>query len=230
MRPFSSEFAMLAVLAHPDDESFGPGGTLALYASRGVQVHLLCATRGEVGTVSPELMAGHATIGDLRQAELECAASHLGLAGVHFLGYRDSGMPGSPDNRHPQALAAAPIEQVAAAVVEWIRRIRPQVVITFDPIGGYRHPDHIACHNATVLAFEAAGDAARFPASLPAYRPPTPYFHTFPRLPPQREAPPPPPPMPVSRCPAREASAAGCFAYRRRRKSTCAAPHQHPPA
>ena len=177
----SADRALLAVLAHPDDESFGPGGTLALYASRGVQVHLLCATRGEVGTVAPDLMAGHATIGDLRQAELECAAVYLGLAGVHFLGYRDSGMPGSPDNSHPRALAAAPIEQVASAVVEWIRRIRPQVVITFDPIGGYRHPDHIACHNATVLAFEAAGDAARFPASLPAYRPARLYFHTFQR-------------------------------------------------
>ncbi len=97
--------ALLAVLAHPDDESFGPGGTLALYASRGVQVHLLCATRGEVGTVAPELMAGHATIGDLRQTELECAASHLGLAGVHFLGYRELGdarlprQPPSPGSR-----------------------------------------------------------------------------------------------------------------------------------
>ena len=171
--------ALLAVLAHPDDESFGPGGTLALYASRGLPVHLLCATRGEVGTVAPELLAGHATIGDLRQKELGCAAGHLGLAGVHFLGYRDSGMPGSPDNRHPQALAAAPIEQVAAAVVEWIRRIRPQVIITFDPIGGYRHPDHIACHNATVLAFEAAGDPARFPSDLPAFTPSKLYFHTF---------------------------------------------------
>src|SRR3990172_3193285 len=179
MRPFSSEFAMLAVLAHPDDESFGPGGTLALYAARGVQVHLLCATRGEVGTVDPELMAGHPTIGDLRQTELECAAAHLGLAAVHFLGYRDSGMPGSPDNRHPQALAAAPIEQVAAAVVEWIRRIRPQVVITFDPIGGYRHPDHIACHNATVLAFDAARDPAPFPRPPPAFTPARLYFYTF---------------------------------------------------
>ena len=169
---------LLAVLAHPDDESFGPGGTLALYASRGVQVHLLCATRGEVGTVAPELMKGYASIGDLRQAELECAAGHLGLAGVHFLGYRDSGMPGSPDNQHPQALAAAPVGQVAEAIVEWIRRVRPQVVITFDPIGGYRHPDHIACHNATVLAFEAAADPTRFP-SLPPHRPAKLYFHTF---------------------------------------------------
>jgi LmbE family N-acetylglucosaminyl deacetylase len=176
---WNGHLALLAVLAHPDDESFGPGGTLALYASRGVQVHLLCATRGEVGTVEPELMGGHASIGELRQSELECAAGYLGLAGVHFLGYRDSGMPGSSDNNHPQALAAAPLEQVAEAIVEWIRRLRPQVVLTFDPIGGYRHPDHIACHNATVLAFDAAGDPRRFPASYPPYQPAKLYFHTF---------------------------------------------------
>jgi len=174
-----SERTLLAVLAHPDDETFGTGGTLALYATRGVRVHLLCATRGEVGTVEPEKMAGFATIGDLRQHELECAAQHLGLAGVHFLGYRDSGMPGTPDNHHPQALAAAPVEQVAAEVASWIRRLRPQVVLTFDPIGGYRHPDHIACHNATRLAFEAAGDPSRFPDGYAPFRPAKLYYHTF---------------------------------------------------
>jgi LmbE family N-acetylglucosaminyl deacetylase len=170
---------LLAVLAHPDDESFGTGGTLALYASRGVDVHLLCATRGEVGTVAPELLAGHASIADLRQNELECAADHLGLAGVHFLGYRDSGMAGSADNHHPQALTAQPIDEVAAKIASWIRRLRPQVVITFDPIGGYHHPDHIACHIATRLAFEAAGDAARFPDGLQPHQPEKLYFITF---------------------------------------------------
>lgn len=170
---------LLAVLAHPDDETFGTGGTLALYASRGVEVHLVCATRGEVGTVDPELLKSHASIGELRQHELECAAEHLGLAGVHFLEYRDSGMPGSADNHHPSALAAAPVEEVAGKVTEWIRRLKPQVVITFDPIGGYRHPDHIAIHHATVLAFEKAGDPAESPAGLPPHRPDRLYFSTF---------------------------------------------------
>jgi len=170
---------LLAVLAHPDDESFGTGGTLALYASRGVQVHLLCATRGEVGTVAPEILAGHASVGDLRQSELECAAGHLGLAGVHYLGYRDSGMQGSPDNFHPQALAAAPVDMVAASIVPWMRRLRPQVVITFDPIGGYHHPDHIACYNATRLAFEAAGDPRRYPNGATPYQPEKLYYITF---------------------------------------------------
>src|SRR3990172_10089795 len=171
---------LLAVLAHPDDETFGTGGTLALYARLGVEVHLVCATAGEVGEAPPDLK-GFASVGEMRKSELRCAAQTLGLTQVHFLGYRDSGMPGSPDNLHPQALAAAPLEKVAREVAALIRRIRPQVVITFDPIGGYRHPDHIAIHNATVLAFEAAGDAARFPASLPAYRPARLYFHTFQR-------------------------------------------------
>lgn len=170
---------LLAVLAHPDDESFGPGGTLALYSHRGVEVHLACATRGEVGMVSEELLRGYADIGTLREHELRCAAGHLGLAGVHFLGYRDSGMPGSPDNDHPRALAAAPLDGVAAEVTHLMRRLRPQVVITFDPIGGYHHPDHIAIQRATQAAFEASGDGNRYPDGLLPHRPQKLYFHTF---------------------------------------------------
>ncbi len=159
---------LLAVLAHPDDESFGMGGTLALYASRGVDVHLVCATRGEVGEVAPELLKGFESIAELRESELRCAAGALGLAGVHFLNYRDSGMPGSPDNSHPQALAAQPLDEVAAKVVRYIRELKPQVVLTFDPIGGYRHPDHIAIQRATVRAFEQAGNPDFAADSLPA--------------------------------------------------------------
>ncbi|MDO9348367.1 MAG: PIG-L family deacetylase [Anaerolineales bacterium] len=184
-----SKPTLLAVLAHPDDESFGMGGTLALYAARGVDVHLICATRGEVGEVSPELLAGFGSVAELRESELRCAAGHLGLKGVHFLDYRDSGMEGSPDNKHPQALAAQPLEAVAAKVVHYIRQLQPQVVLTFDPIGGYRHPDHIAIHNATLRAFEQAANpdfaAGRFPARPEqrrrVYAPQRLYFHTFPR-------------------------------------------------
>ncbi len=170
---------LLAVLAHPDDETFGPGGTLALYARRGVEVQLVCATRGEVGEAPPD-RKGFATVGEMRESELRCAAGILGLAGVHFLGYRDSGMPGSPDNAHPQALAAAPLPEVARATARYIRRLRPQVVITFDPIGGYRHPDHIAAHRATVEAFRLAADPAFFPEDGTPYSPQKLYFHTFP--------------------------------------------------
>jgi len=177
----ASSKVLLAVLAHPDDETFGMGGTLALYASRGVQVDLVCATRGEAGTVSPEHLQHHQSVAALREDELRCAAQHLGLRAVHFLDYRDSGMPGSSDNQHPQALINAPIEQVVQKVTHLIRQIRPQVVITFDPMGGYGHPDHIATHKATVEAFHAAGDPSRFPPDLPAHRPDKLYYSVFSR-------------------------------------------------
>lgn len=171
---------ILSVLAHPDDESFGMGGTLALYAEQGVSVHLVCATRGEAGEVGPDYMKDYESIGELREAELRCASSHLGLSGVYFLDYRDSGMTGSADNDHPQALVQAPIEEVAAKIVRKIREIKPQVVLTFDPIGGYHHPDHIAIHQATVKAFHLAGDAG-YESELPPYQPIKLYYHTIPR-------------------------------------------------
>jgi N-acetyl-1-D-myo-inositol-2-amino-2-deoxy-alpha-D-glucopyranoside deacetylase len=166
---------LLAVLAHPDDETFGTGGTLALYARRGVAVHLVCATRGEVGEMDEKYMRGFNSIAERREAELRCAAELLGLAGVYFLDYRDSGMPGSLDNQHPQALAAQPVEKVAQDIAGYIRKIQPQVVITFDPIGGYRHPDHIAIHLATVAAFEkTVSENGNTPQKL--------YFQTIPRV------------------------------------------------
>lgn len=169
---------ILSVLAHPDDESFGMGGTLALYAQKGVKVYLVCATRGEAGEVGPEYLQDYQSIGELREAELRCAAGHLGLAGVHFLDYRDSGMVGSPENEHPDALVQAPLEEVAARIAEYIRLLQPQVVLTFDPIGGYRHPDHIAIHKATVTAFRLAGDPDFVSDSAP-YQPQKLYYHTI---------------------------------------------------
>lgn len=91
----TSGLRLLAVFAHPDDETFGTGGTLALYAQRGVEVHLICATRGEVGEAPPDLK-GFASIGEMREDELRRAAFVLGLNAVYFLGYRDSGTPAYP--------------------------------------------------------------------------------------------------------------------------------------
>lgn len=172
---------ILAVLAHPDDETFGMGGTLALYAQRGVQVDLVCATRGEVGEVDEKYLADIKSTACLRTQELKQAAAILGLHEVIFLNYRDSGMVGSPDNVHPNALAAQPIEVVAGKVAHIIRQIRPEVVITFDPIGGYRHPDHIAIHQATVLGFKMADGEEAFtdPGGLAPYKPQYLYFHTI---------------------------------------------------
>ena len=170
---------LLAVLAHPDDESFGLGGTLALYARRGYDTYLVCATRGEVGMVDD--LGGHASIAELRESELRCAAKHLGLTGVYFLGYRDSGMPGSDDNRHPNAHVAHPVEEVAGRVVKYIRELKPDVVLTFDPIGGYKHPDHIQIHRATALAFDRADDASFHPEAGAPFQPRALYFQVFPR-------------------------------------------------
>jgi len=171
---------LLSVLAHPDDESFGMVGTLALYAEKVVEVHLICATRGEAGEVGPEYLKGYQSISDLREAELKCASVHLGLAEVHFLDYRDSGMTGSPDNEHPSALCQAPTEEVATKIAEMIREIKPQVVLTFDPVGGYHHPDHIAIHKASEVAFHIAGDQS-FKTQLSPFKPDKLYYHTISR-------------------------------------------------
>ncbi|MBV6394604.1 MAG: 1D-myo-inositol 2-acetamido-2-deoxy-alpha-D-glucopyranoside deacetylase [Anaerolineales bacterium] len=172
---------ILAVLAHPDDESFGLGGALALYAQRGCNTYLVCATRGEAGTVDEAYLRDFKDIASLRAAELDCAAARLGLKGVFYLDYRDSGMPGSEDNQHPQAQIQHPVEEVAGRVVKHIRALKPDIVITFDPIGGYKHPDHIHIHNATVLAFEKADDASFHPEAGPAFRPAALYYQVFPR-------------------------------------------------
>ncbi len=167
--------------AHPDDETFGPGATLAQYVMKGIRVICVCATRGEAGTVDAEYMKGYKSIAELRTAEMECAMNKLGIDGVLFLGYRDSGMPGSPDNKNPRALAAAPVEQVAEKVVRIIRELRPEVVLTHDAGGGYGHPDHIAVHNAVVKAFYAANDVKQYPQAGPVFQPAKLYFATRPR-------------------------------------------------
>jgi LmbE family N-acetylglucosaminyl deacetylase len=172
---------ILVALAHPDDESFGMGGTLALYARQDVEVHLICATRGEAGEVDPQFLEGYQSIADRREHELRCAAQHLGLTSVQFLGYRDSGMQGSEDNRHPNAFINAPLEKVSKQLVGYIREIKPQVVLTFDPVGGYHHPDHIHIHEAAVQAFYAAGDPKYSPNGCQPYQPEKLYYHVFPR-------------------------------------------------
>lgn len=179
--PFSSRPRLLAVLAHPDDESFGAGGTLARYAWMGAQVDLICATGGEEGAADARHLVGYGSLAERRAAELACAAQSLGLHQVILLGYRDSGMAGTPANQHPQALAAQPLDAVVERLVVLLRQLRPHVVLTFDPIGGYRHPDHIAIHEATVAAFYAAGDSSYHTAGLPPWQPQKLYYQTFPR-------------------------------------------------
>ena len=172
---------ILAVLAHPDDESFGLGGTLALYARRGYVTYLVCATRGEAGTVDPEYLKDFKDTAELRTAELNGAAKILGLREVFFLGYRDSGMPGTEENRHPEALINHTVDEIAGKVVEYIRELKPEIVVTFDPIGGYKHPDHIQIHKATVLAFENADNPSFHPEAGGPFKPRALYYQVFPR-------------------------------------------------
>jgi LmbE family N-acetylglucosaminyl deacetylase len=139
----------MAVLAHPDDESLGCGGTLAKYAAEGVETFLVTATRGEAGRfrgIPPgDGHPGAAELGRIREAELRAAAARLGLREVALLDYRD------------QELDRAEPRQAVSRIVRHLRRVRPQVVLTFAPDGGYGHPDHVAiCQFATAATVAAA--------------------------------------------------------------------------
>lgn len=139
---------LLAVVSHPDDESMGLGGILARYAAEGVETYLVTATRGERGWFGPEQeYPGAEVLGEIRQGELDKAAQVLGLREVNLLGYMD----GELDRANPDEL----IRRIAGH----IRRIRPQVVVTFDPNGYYGHPDHIAISQATLSAIVSAASA-----------------------------------------------------------------------
>ena len=147
---------LMCVLAHPDDESLGTGGTLARYAAEGVETYLVTATRGERGWFGdPDQNPGLAELGRIREAELRAAARALGLREVVFLDYVD----GELDRADPA--------EAVARIAGHLRRVRPQVVLTFGPEGGYGHPDHIAISQLTAAAIVRAADAGHAcPAGL----------------------------------------------------------------
>jgi len=163
--------SLLAVFAHPDDESFSTGGALARYAAEGHPVTLVCATRGEVGEISNFSLATPETLGHVREGELRAAARALGIQNVILLDYRDSGMDGAPENQDRRAFINASETEVVGRLTRIIRDMQPEVVVTFEPGGGYGHPDHIAISRYTLAAFHAAGDPQRFPEAGPAFQP-----------------------------------------------------------
>ena len=143
---------LMAVLAHPDDESLGVGGALAKYASEGVEVFLLTATRGDSGRYrgyrsNDPRHPGSLALATIREAELRAAASALGVREVTLLGYRD------------QHLDSANPRDAVASIVRHLRRVHPDIVVTFGPDGAYGHPDHIAISQFTTAAIVAAADA-----------------------------------------------------------------------
>jgi N-acetyl-1-D-myo-inositol-2-amino-2-deoxy-alpha-D-glucopyranoside deacetylase len=158
---------LLLVHAHPDDESINNGVTMAKYAAEGLQVTLVTCTLGEEGEVVPPALAHLAPdrddrLGPHRAGELATAMKELGVGDHRFLGgagrFRDSGMMGAPQNHRAGAFWDADVDEAAAYLVEVIREVRPQVLVTYDPNGGYGHPDHIQAHRVATRAVELAAE------------------------------------------------------------------------
>ncbi len=159
---------VLGVWAHPDDESFGPAGTFRKLADEGVRTALVIATRGEMGGISDPSIASPDTLPQVREAELREAARILGVSDIEFLDYQD------------QQLATADVAQLRGEIVRAIRRLRPQVVLTFGPAGIYGHPDHVAISRVTTEAFTAAGNPSTHTDGLAPYSPRKLYYLALP--------------------------------------------------
>ncbi len=160
---------ILFVHAHPDDESIGTGATMARYAAAGAHVTLVTCTLGEEGEIHVPALAGLAAaqadqLGGYRISELDAACALLGVHDRRFLGgagrFRDSGMMGLATNEHPRAFWQADLDLAAGLLVEVIREVRPQVLVTYDENGFYGHPDHIQAHRVAMRAHALAGDLA----------------------------------------------------------------------
>lgn len=179
----AQQLSLLAVQPHPDDESITMGGTLARYSAEGVRTTLVTATRGEVGEIlDKELDPAEAAprLASIREAELRNAMKLLGVGEVLFLGYEDSGMAGLPRNREPQTFWQADEEEAIGRLIQIVRRVKPQVIVTQNEFGGYAHPDHIKTHRVAIGAFFYAGDSKRFPGGEP-FRPSKLYYNAIPK-------------------------------------------------
>lgn len=171
---------MLVILAHPDDESFGMGGSIAKYAAEGVEVHIAIATDGAAGSVAEGHDAVRDELASVRAVELEKAVEILG-GQLHTLGYRDSGMKGDEANEHPDAFINADEFEAIGRIVKLIRDVQPHIVVTHDETGGYFHPDHIQCWKITTPAFHAAGDEFQFAETGTAWMPDRLYYTVRPK-------------------------------------------------
>ncbi|MFG3283123.1 N-acetyl-1-D-myo-inositol-2-amino-2-deoxy-alpha-D-glucopyranoside deacetylase [Streptomyces sp. NPDC048111] len=181
---------LLLVHAHPDDESINNGATMAKYAAEGAHVALVTCTQGEEGEVIPPGLAHLAPdrdggLGPYRAGELAAAMKELGVTDHRFLGgpgrFRDSGMMGVEQNHRPGAFWNADVDDAAGYLVEVIRALRPQVLITYDPDGGYGHPDHIQAHRVATRAAELAAEEGYRPGLGGAHTIAKVYWNRVPR-------------------------------------------------
>jgi mycothiol S-conjugate amidase len=177
--------ALLSVHAHPDDEASKGAATVARYHDEGVWCALVCCTGGEAGDIlnpsvdTPEVRA---RLPEVRIEELEASVAAIGYDVLHLLGYHDSGMPDTDTNRRADNFANAPLDEAVGRLVAIIRAERPQVIITYaDDREFYPHPDHIRVHEISLPAFEAAGQADRFPDAGPPWQPSKLYYTGFSR-------------------------------------------------
>ena len=152
--------------AHPDDEAIACGGTMARAAAEGHRVVLVVATRGELGEVEDGFLAPGEDLGGRRTAETLAAAQVLGAARVEFLGYRDSGMMGTPENADPGCFWQADVEEAAARLAAVLEEERADVLTVYDSNGAYGHPDHIQVHRVGVRAAELAGTPAVYESTM----------------------------------------------------------------
>src|SRR5579859_2644959 len=155
----AATLTLMAVHAHPDDESSSTGGVLARYAAEQIRTIVVTCTNGEFGDGPGHVKPGEPghdeeQVARVRLAELSEACEHLGIAELEVLGYRDSGMSDWPYKDRPDAFCNTPIDEVAGRLSALFERYRPDVVITYDDNDGYNHPDHLQAHRATVAAFE----------------------------------------------------------------------------
>ncbi|MBX7433523.1 mycothiol conjugate amidase Mca [Mycobacterium sp. Y57] len=162
-----TELRLMAVHAHPDDESSKGAATMARYVDQGVRVLVVTLTGGERGDIlnpAMDLPDVHGRMAEVRRDEMARAAEILGVE-HHWLGFVDSGLPeGDPLPPLPDGcLGVVPLEQPVEALVRVVRDFRPHVMTTYDENGGYPHPDHIRCHQVSVAAYEAAADHRLYP-------------------------------------------------------------------
>jgi LmbE family N-acetylglucosaminyl deacetylase len=171
--PIATPRGLLAIFAHPDDESYGAGGVMALAAASGNPVWVLCVTNGDQGGRPGETNVDHSLDPEIRRTELRCACEAMGISEPIFLGYRDSGMEGW--GAPPGSLSLADPGEVVERMLEVIRRLRPAVIVTFDPGGVYGHPDHVATSATATAAYrqaaaEPGGPVALYHQALPRSR------------------------------------------------------------